>query len=102
MIQDSATAYPAITIVVPVYRDLKVTRACLESLISSNLPRNASVVVINDCSPEEELSVYLTELAVRFNFRLVVNDSNFGFVRSANKGFALGTDTDILLLNSDT
>jgi O-antigen biosynthesis protein len=103
MTADSATpARPPITIVVPVYRGLEVTRACLESLIASDLPENASIVVINDCSPEAALSTFCSDLAAQFGFRLVLNTDNLGFVKTANKGFALDPDADIVLLNSDT
>jgi O-antigen biosynthesis protein len=91
-----------ITIVVPVYRNLQVTRACLESLIASNLPGHASIVVINDCSPETELSAFCSDLAARAGLRLVLNESNLGFVKTANQGFTLDPDADVLLLNSDT
>jgi len=96
-----ATGLP-ITIVVPVFRNLQVTRVCLESLIASDLPKNASIVVINDDSPEAELSDFCRELAARVGFRLLVNEDNLGFVKTANRGFALDAEADILLLNSDT
>jgi len=98
----ASTAYPPITILIPVYRNLQVTRACLESLIDSDLPENASIVVINDSSPEAELSTFCSDMAARVGFRLVLNESNLGFVKTANRGFALDPDADILLLNSDT
>ncbi len=103
MIPDSSNpAYLRITIVVPVFRNLAVTRNCLESLIASNLPDNASITVIDDSSPEEELSAYCRGLAAEAGFRLIVNESNLGFVKTANKGFSLDPEADILLLNSDT
>ncbi len=103
MILDSATATPRpVTIVVPVFGGLQVTRNCLESLIASDLPGNASITVIDDRSPEEELSAYCRELAAQVGFRLIVNENNLGFVKTANKGFTLDPDADILLLNSDT
>lgn len=95
-------ANPPITIIVPIYRNLQVTRTCLDSLIASDLPENASIVVINDSSPEAELSTFCIDLAAQVGFRLVLNESNMGFVKTANRGFALDPDADILLLNSDT
>lgn len=91
-----------VIIIVPVYRDLRATRNCLESLISSDLPANASITVINDNSPEDELSAYCQALSERVGFKLIVNKGNLGFVKTANKGFALDPEADILLLNSDT
>jgi len=103
MIPDSATATnQPITIVVPVFRNLQVTRDCLDSLITSTLPENVSIAIINDSSPEEELSTFCRELAARVGFRLILNENNLGFVKTANRGFALDHVADILLLNSDT
>jgi GT2 family glycosyltransferase len=103
MLPDLSTApSQSVIIVVPVFRDLEVTRNCLEALIASKLPVHASIAVINDSSPEAELGTYCRELAARVGCNLIVNDSNLGFVKSANKGFALDTAADILLLNSDT
>lgn len=97
-----AAALPPITIVVPIFRDLRATQACLESLLASNLPVNASIVIIDDCSPEPELSKYCRELTTQAGVTLIVNDENLGFVKTANKGFAQDVTADILLLNSDT
>jgi len=91
-----------VTLVIPVYRDLKATRECIESVIASELPENTLITIIDDCSPEKELSDYCRDIAGKAGFRLIVNDVNLGFVKTANRGFALDSDTDILLLNSDT
>lgn len=89
-------------VIVPVYKNLEVTRNCLESLLSSELPSNVSVTIIDDASPEHGLSAYCQDLAENTAFELVVNEENQGFVASANKGFTLAPDADIVLLNSDT
>ncbi len=92
----------SLVVLVPVYRDLAVTRRCLNSLLNSKLPSNTTIVVIDDCSPETELSTYCRKLASDAPVSLIVNEQNLGFVRSANKGFLLDPEADVLLLNSDT
>ena len=96
------TAPRSVAVIVPVYKNLQVTRNCLESLLASELPGNVSVTIIDDASPEQELSDYCQDLAEKTAFKLVVNEENTGFVASANKGFTLEPDADIVLLNSDT
>jgi GT2 family glycosyltransferase len=93
---------PGVVIIVPVYRNLEVTRNCLESVMASDLPEHATIIVIDDNSPEEAVSAYCQELTGRFSIQLLVNDENLGFVGTVNRGFALGIDADIILLNSDT
>lgn len=96
------TAPQPVLIVIPVFRDLQVTQRCIESVLESGLPANASVTVINDSSPEPELTAYCRKLAETARLQLIENEENLGFVRTANKGFALNQDADVLLLNSDT
>lgn len=91
-----------VAVIIPVYRDLQVTQACVESVLNSDLPENASITIIDDKSPEVELSSYCEKIAERSGFSLVVNEENLGFVRTANKSFSLHQEADIILLNSDT
>jgi GT2 family glycosyltransferase len=101
--QDAGATPPvAISIVVPVFRDLNATRKCLESVLNSDLAKHVSITVINDHSPEPELHTYCRELASAGHLKLIVNEQNLGFVKTANRGIALEPDADILLLNSDT
>lgn len=100
---NAVTSIPIpVSIVVPVFRDMNVTRRCLESLLLSSLSDNVSVTVINDSSPEPELNAYCQELAASARLKLIVNEQNLGFVKTANRGFSLEPDADVLLLNSDT
>ncbi|WP_238322356.1 glycosyltransferase [Vibrio mexicanus] len=59
-------------------------------------------MVINDCSPEPELTVRLRELSQVLPFTLIENKSNLGFVQTVNKGMRISNKNDVLLLNSDT
>ncbi len=60
------------------------------------------VVVVDDASPEPELSAWLREAAAGGGFTLRVHERNAGFVASVNEGMRLHPDRDVLLLNSDT
>ena len=92
-----------VDVIVPVYRGLDETRRCLESLINDPDRAFHRVIVIDDCSPEPEVSAWLRELAGRNLIELWRNHTNLGFVRSVNRGVsAASPDADVLLLNSDT
>lgn len=93
---------PRVAVIVPVYRDLRATRNCIESLMASNLPEHATIVIIDDNSPESAVSAYCQELTTRSSIQLIVNSENLGFVGTSNKGFKFDTEADIILLNSDT
>jgi GT2 family glycosyltransferase/glycosyltransferase involved in cell wall biosynthesis len=91
-----------IDIVVPAYRGLDETRACIESVLAAPNMEPFELVVIDDLSPEPALSAWLEKRAAEGAFTLLRNETNLGFVRSANRGMLLHPDRDVLLLNSDT
>jgi O-antigen biosynthesis protein len=92
----------AVDVIVPVYRGFATTMRCLHSVLASSARTPYELVVIDDASPEPELSAALDELAAAGRIRLVRNAENAGFVRSANHGMGLHPGRDVVLLNSDT
>lgn len=96
-----------IDLVVPVYRGLGETRACIESILSSGNSTSVRTWVYNDASPDPEVTEYLRALAVRDPaVRLVENERNLGFVGTVNRAMRTALNFDdsigVLLLNSDT
>lgn len=100
--RNSGDLYPAVDIIIPVYRDMEVTRACIESVLASDLPENSHIIVIDDASPEPELADYCQQLAGLDKLEVIAHSSNRGFVASVNEGMKRHLDRDIVLLNSDT
>jgi GT2 family glycosyltransferase len=92
----------SIDVVIPVYRGLAETRACIESVLASPNLRPSEVVVLDDATPEPELPSWLRGLATAGRITLITHPENRGFVASANEGMALRADRDVVLLNSDT
>jgi GT2 family glycosyltransferase/glycosyltransferase involved in cell wall biosynthesis len=88
-------------VVIPVYKGLDETRRCLASVLASREKPLRDIIVVDDCSPEPDLSAYLDELASDGAIRLVRNKRNLGFVRSVNIGMAAAGHRDVVLLNSD-
>lgn len=90
-------------IIVPVYRGLEDTRRCLQSVLASTCKTPFQLIVINDASPEPELTAWLRQLAHQEpRLTLLENESNLGFVGTVNRGMRLNPAHDVLLLNSDT
>lgn len=103
--QAGAAAIPAAMtdIIVPVYRGLEDTRRCLHSVLDAACRTPFQLIVINDASPEPELSAWLRQLAQQQpRMTLLENEHNLGFVGTVNRGMALHPAHDVLLLNSDT
>jgi len=93
---------PVVDVVIPVYRDRALTWRCIRSVLTARVETPHEVVVIDDESPEEDLRADLREMARRGWIRLLRNERNRGFVRSANRGMMLHGERDVVLLNSDT
>lgn len=90
-----------IDIIVPVYKGLEETRACLESVWAATPLYAYRLVVINDASPEPALTTWLREAAQHYPMVLLENEVNLGFVGTVNRGMAFAERADVVLLNSD-
>ncbi len=90
-----------IDVIIPVYKGLSETMACLASVLSSSNTVRFRVVVVNDCTPEPQLADHLRQLKRDGRITLIENSENLGFVRSVNVGM-LASGRDVVLLNSDT
>lgn len=91
-----------IDVVIPVYRGFAETRSCVESVLAAPCTQAFELVVVDDCSPEPELSAWLAQLAAVGRLTLLRNEHNRGFVASVNRAMALHPERDVVLLNSDT
>lgn len=91
-----------VDILIPVYRGLSTTRRCIESVLATTPPEDARVIVIDDASPEIELSRWLDEQSAAGRFVLLRNTGNLGFAGAVNRGLQEHSTADVVLLNSDT
>lgn len=90
-----------VDIIVPVYKGLEETRACLESVWASEPSHAYRLIVINDASPEAALTEWLREASKARPMVLLENEQNLGFVGTVNRGMAYSHNADVVLLNSD-
>jgi GT2 family glycosyltransferase/glycosyltransferase involved in cell wall biosynthesis len=88
-------------VVVPVYRGLAVTQACLAAALQA-LPPHGRLIVVDDASPEPALQAWLDAFCGDPRIRLIRHASNLGFPAAANAGLEAAVGCDVLLLNSDT
>jgi GT2 family glycosyltransferase len=89
-----------VDIVIPVHDAFQEVQKCIESVIS-NTSQPYRLLIVDDASTDHELIRYLDGVSRLRQVRLLRNDKNLGFVRSANMGFS-NSDNDVVLLNSDT
>jgi len=98
----SGTSAVRESIVIVTYDNLVFTRMCLESVLATTRTSDAEVVVVDNGSGDGT-PAYLKEMASRFpGLRLLLNQTNLGFVRAANQGLAAARGEVLVLLNNDT
>lgn len=91
-----------VDVIIPVYEGLKETINCIDSVLKSKNNQPLNLIVINDCSPNKDLSRQLELHAKKNRYTLIVNKKNLGFVGTVNTGIRMNTENDVILLNSDT
>lgn len=92
-----------LVVILPVYRDVELTSLCIDAALPGILTLGASLVIINDKSPDAGMQAMLDEKqqANPHTIKLFNNEKNLGFVATVNKGLDSSTDADVVLLNSD-
>lgn len=90
-----------IDIILPVYKDLEITKKCIESILKSLNTTSYNLIIINDRTPDPNIKKYLKCL-IDPRIILVENEKNLGFVKSVNIGMSFSKENSIIILNSDT
>ena len=90
-----------VDIIVPVYKDKELTLRCIFSVLNSKQSATYELIVINDASPDVDLVGCLRDLKRDGLITLLENESNQGYVYSANLGMMLHHDRDVVQLNAD-
>jgi GT2 family glycosyltransferase len=87
-------------IIVPVYLGREETLACLSAVVETAAAM-ATIVVVDDASPDPQLVEALGELAEAGAITLLRNKTNLGFAGSVNRALTLRPARDAVLLNAD-
>lgn len=86
-------------IVVPVFNAPGAVRRCLDAL-ADTIDTRQPVIVIDDASTDPAIPELLASQPRQWT--RVRNETNLGFVATANLGMTLATGQDVILLNADT
>jgi GT2 family glycosyltransferase/glycosyltransferase involved in cell wall biosynthesis len=90
-----------VTIVIPVHGALSETLRCLDA-VAATAAGHASVLVIDDASPDPAVGPSLADACRRHGFELRTNPANLGFVATCNLAFDSIPEGHVVILNSDT
>lgn len=89
-----------IDIIIPVYNAFEYLKACVESIRRNAGVQPYRLILVDDCSTDERIAPYLRERTGK-DIIVLRNETNRGFVHSANRGMH-ASENDVVLLNSDT
>lgn len=91
-------------VIIPIYNALDALKECVDSVVKNTDLNTCGLILINDCSTDSNVSLYLGKFKEKNNSKnitVIENDKNLGFVGTVNKGMKYSKN-DVLLLNSDT
>lgn len=89
-----------IDVVVPIYNAYTCVKECLTSLQEHQHPVE-NIYLIDDCSTDVRIKPLLQTFAKENNWKVFFQETNKGFVKTANKGLKMSKNNTVLL-NSDT
>lgn len=91
-----------IDIIIPIYNAFEMTVQCINSILENTEKGSYRLILINDKSTDTRINDYIKQFDGDENGNIVINnETNLGFVKSANIGMKI-SENDVILLNSDT
>ena len=90
-----------VSIVIPVFNKLELTRACLASLRAHTEPGACEIIVVDNGSTDGSTE-WLREREQAGELRLLAPGENLGFARGCNLGAQASVGRYLLFLNNDT
>ncbi len=92
---------PVVSIIIPVFNNLTLTQACLESLasVTANVPHE---IIVVDNASTDGTAAYLKDHEKNGSLRVITNSSNQGFAHACNQGAQNARSSLLLFLNNDT
>ena len=95
------SSVPRVSIVIPTFNNLPLTRQCLEAL-KQNTPAESHEIVVVDNASNDGTVEFLHERQSKGELRFISNSKNLGFAKACNQGAAATNAGYVLFLNNDT
>jgi GT2 family glycosyltransferase len=89
---------PDVSIILPVFNNLKITLECLLSISAHTDGRTSFEIILADDASTDETAQFVGMIA---NLRVIHNEQNLGFLRNCNKALEYVRGRDVLYLNND-
>lgn len=93
-----AVSAPLVSIVIPVYNNVKLTVECLMSIEANTGSIPYEIIIADDASRDDTPKV----MSANTGLRVLRSEKNLGFLQNCNEAFKIARGEFILLLNNDT
>ncbi len=90
---------PLISIIIPVWNKLDLTKQCLTAIVQNTQYKNYEVIIIDNASTDGT-SDFLKTLTG--DVKIITNEENLGFAKASNQGAKIASGKYLLFLNNDT
>lgn len=101
-VKKSESGIPKVSIIIPLYNNVKFTRQCVNSIFQNTKYPNYEIILVDNGS-KDNTRQYVKEMEkAHANIRGVYNDDNLRFARGCNAGAKFAKNKYICFLNNDT
>ncbi len=103
-IKNAQNSLPSVHIIIPVYGNFTLAKACISSVLVSLASNSTAVIltVVDDASTDVDLCNWLDDLSAHGSINLLRNRFNLGYIEACNRGLRHRQGRDALVLNADT
>jgi GT2 family glycosyltransferase len=94
-----------VDIILPVYNGVDFLDPCINSVLENTDLTFNNLIIIDDNSTDSRVRDILQRLTNDHdgkNITIILNDINYGFVKTANMGMKMSDRDDVIMLNADT
>jgi GT2 family glycosyltransferase len=92
---------PLVSIIIPTRNNLKVLKACVESVLNKSTWKNIEIIIVDNGSDDPETLAWLAKAASDLKCRVIRDDGPFNFAHLNNLGAAAARGEYLVLLNND-
>ncbi len=92
---------PLVSVVIPVFNNLALTRGCLESIARTKNSGILEIIVVDNASTDGTADFLRSEAAAG-RIRCLTNQKNQGFAHACNQGAEAARSSLVVFLNNDT